>query len=353
MDKATLLAEAITDLPQEIQDKLNTVIPALTATTDPTSDENQNILAHNLNTIFKTCLEGVPLLAIPLFIGQLNTVNQGLLVAALELVQQSGGGAGGFEIVNPTDGKAYLPGDVRFQVRPTGGAKIQQAAVDIDGGDPVPLQWDDQGFFWGFARLETEQTYSATVAVLYADDKSDAGTGDTEEQTVSFSISSEADAPGEGGDFGPVEYALDGLKDSAEKATEGIQQELPETTGLINDVIAYARKFVATTWQEVEDETREAWQRTKEDLETLSGLINDLTLAKGARSLTPEDQVVITIIGDITTQAETVYSEAAQAWFEANPHPPTGYATSPKVLSGAAKAMNEKYGPGTVWYEGL
>jgi len=270
----------------------------------------------------------------------------GMLLAALELVQQvsADGSAGDFEIVNPTEGASYQPGDVRFQVRPTS-TPIQQAAVEIPGEDPLPLQWDDQGFFWGFFRLEAEADYTATVSVLFADDKADDGTGDTATQDVSFSIAADAEAPAEGGDFGPIEYARDALEKAAATAKEAVQQELPDSKTLVDHVIAYSRKLAAAVGDNVGS--------ALDALDTFSDKMDALVVQNSARGLTPEDNAAITIIGEIEEQADVVYSEAAQAWFAANPHPPTGYATSPDVLNGAAAAMNEKYGPGAVYYEGL
>jgi len=84
--KTDMLQEVLTDLPEGVRNFLETPIPTLTATTAPTDVDSaiiaQGILAHNLNTIFQA-FEGLTLAAIPMYIGQLNTVNQGILLAGL------------------------------------------------------------------------------------------------------------------------------------------------------------------------------------------------------------------------------------------------------------------------------
>lgn len=339
-DKTDMLAEVETDLPDGIKNFLETVIPTLTATTAPTDEASsiivQGILAHNLNTILKA-FEGLTLAAIPLYIGQLNTVNQGLLCASLEVIEDTTT-ENGFEIINPKEGHVYLPGDVRFQVRPTNG-QLQQVAVEIGALNPVALQWDDAGYFWGFARIEDEASYTANVSCLFIDDKDEEEilTGE-----VSFSIDTDADELAEGKDFGPIEYAYEAFKKAKTIADEAINAE-QESKSLVNDVAAFARKYIDAVVK----------INKLSPLGQITTLINDLIDANSSRGLTPGDIQVITIMGELDNELTTVHSEAAMTYLQNNPHPPTGYATSPNLLKGAAAYMNETYGAGTVWYEGM
>jgi hypothetical protein len=57
---------------------------------------------------------------------------------------------------------------------------------------------------------------------------------------------------------------------------------------------------------------------------------------------------VIEIIGDLKYELDNYCAAIVADWEQRNPHPATGYASSPENLTGAARAMNAKYGPGTV-----
>lgn len=57
---------------------------------------------------------------------------------------------------------------------------------------------------------------------------------------------------------------------------------------------------------------------------------------------------MLELIGDLKYKMDTYCAAIVAEWEARNPHPPTGYASCPEMLSGAAAAMNAKYGPGTV-----
>jgi len=337
--KDAMLAEILTDLPDGIRSFLETVIPQLTATTAPTDVDSaiitQGILAHNLNIIFKT-FEGLTPAAIPLYIGQLNTVTHNIMIASLEIADVLNSESG-FEIVNPRSGQVYLPGDVRFQVRPTHG-KLQQVAVEIDGENPIPLEWDSDGFFWGFARLEDANTYTANASALFVDDK---GEETIKTGSVTFFIDPDAEELPEEKDFGPIEYAYDGWRKARDAAITAVEQEL-ESVPLVNTAVAFARKMLLAV-----DKI------TGNSVSAVQTIIDALATANSSRAISPEDQHVITLIQNLDTELSTVYSAATQEYFKNNPHPPYGFTSSPTELKGAAAAMNEKYGPGSVYYEGM
>lgn len=196
--KTAFLDQIVADLPAGIKDHLETPIPAFVATTSPTDVDSaiivQGILAHNLNEVGRA-FEGLTLAAIPMYIAQLNTVNQGMLLSALEFI----GGSGDFRIISPTAGGSY-PGF--FGVR-----EGEWYAVEIIRGDVagVSCQIAEND---AFDLTESEETpgvwlaewptaigyHNATFTVTFADDS-------TATKSASFTVQAYPVTPADGAEI--------------------------------------------------------------------------------------------------------------------------------------------------------
>lgn len=179
--KADMLAEVLTDLPEGVRNFLSTPLPAGPTLTTPNSVDNAIICQAEfcvwLAGLFGA-YEGLTPIAIPMWIGQLNSVQQAMLLASLEYDAETQA-AQDFEILEPRN-TTYYPGNLRIRARAVNGV-LAQCVVEI--GDRAPLVLDDNdGTFEGHLEMSEPGTYTASVTGMFDNEA-------TQTLDVSFTIS--------------------------------------------------------------------------------------------------------------------------------------------------------------------
>lgn len=90
--KNDLLRDIDDDFPQNLKNKMSVVIPTIQSVAWPSNLEDaiiaQGQVAVNVNTIMQA-FAGIPVIELLLYIGQKNRVSSAMLLAMLELVQQT------------------------------------------------------------------------------------------------------------------------------------------------------------------------------------------------------------------------------------------------------------------------
>ena len=225
---STMLAEVPTDLPEGIRSFLDTAIPPLTATPGaydadhPT--QNSETLAHNLNTIFKA-FEGLTLAAIPMYIGQLNTVNQGLLLASLEYREESQA-VKEFVIIEPEAETVYYPGEMRITAKAANSTEIE-AMTGAIGEDTFDMIFRE-GVWRQYIEMMENGEYTLTLTATFPE-------GDPVSQTVDFRIGdAEEDEPEP-----PGGADLDALEDAYNDLATALKALFDIPIGSLSDIIAY------------------------------------------------------------------------------------------------------------------
>lgn len=359
--KDQMLAEVITDLPAGILDFLTTPLPAKATLTDPVDVDSAIICQAQFCVHLNDMLgeyAGLTPIAIPMFMAQLNTVQQNIMLASLEYDSETDAEQD-FTVIEPADGKAYLPGDLRLQVKPLNG-KLQQVAVE-SGDTADALSYDeDNGVFWGYLRAEDLGAYTATFTGLFVDDT-------TQSVSVSFTISdTPEDEPEdqEDGDFWPVEMAKEAFDKAYTYATRTV-------TDIWNDVDNDTKEHAKTLAQAAGEKAKAVGKAVEKVAKSVAGYVIDRAVdtlfdlleetlgGTETRALTrgvDDDTIVvgedfdavIAALADVKNAVDGTYSSATQQYLKLNPHPSTGYTSCPEALKGAREAMLEKYGEGTV-----
>ena len=369
---------ALRTTPEGIQGFLTTPIPTLTAISDPADVDAailaQGILSANINKILQT-FEGLTPIELILRVGQHSNVTEAMLFAGLEYIQDAAGANAqhDFTIVDPTDGQAYTPGNLRVQVAGKNGT-LQQVAAEIAGHAPTALDMDAQGTFWGFLRVEELGAATVTCTALFTD-------GSTDSRSVTVTIA-EVVADPQPGQTQPNDSAGGDL--NAFQAAKKV----------FDNAVAKYLRFVANNWGAVEDTFNDAadWvdsrglhSRGTED-EIIDAAktaeakyylfqIGELAkqLIKNGESVAPSiwDKMgsmataavnkamaaaetipkrIIAELGDLKAEIDQYAAAVIADYWKRNQHPAGGYTSCPEALAGAAQAMNDKYGAGTVSY---
>jgi len=206
--------KSLRNTPDGIAEFCDWAIPTLVATTEPTGDAAtcQEILAHNLNTIFVS-LEGWKPIETMLRIVQHNNVAEAMLLSCLEYfgnTQQE------FAVLEPTAGGKYAPGDLRIVVSAKS-SKIATVDVSLTHGasyDTISLRPNDTGSLWyGYAIMGFDEEIIDALfdfSVVFADEN-----GTTKTASVALTIESDGYASA---DIAELENA----KVRALAATEGL-----------------------------------------------------------------------------------------------------------------------------------
>lgn len=351
--KGQLLADILADLPDGIRSKLDAEIPEPPTVSMPTDTDSailvNGICAWYVLELFRP-LAGLTLVQIPMWLGQLNTVNQGIMLASLEYNTESDA-EHDFEVVEPADGSVFLPGDVRLQARATNG-NLQQVAVEM-GEQVTAMDYDEEnGVFWGYVRAEDLGPYTITFTGLFDDDS-------TQAINVSFTVSDnpddDPDDP-EGGDWNPVEIAKDGFDAAYKTAVQGIAA-VGGTAATGAEALASSLAKNLTTAAQVLSGAMKKVVKTYVSQTLQNGVdkVLDILEGLGSRDITPEPTLIdpsfdslLAAIGELKHAGDVSYGSAYEKFKKLNPHPSGGYTSCPETLAGARAAMLEKYGPGTV-----
>jgi hypothetical protein len=180
--KTKMLAEILADVHEGIRNYLDAKVPEPPDVSMPTDVDSatlvNGICAWYVLELFRP-LAGLKLVQVPMYLGQLNTVYAGLLCASLEYDTESDA-AHDFEVIEPTEGTVYYPGDLRVRVKTINGT-LTQCVAEI--GEHAPLVLDDnEGIFEGHIELQEPGDYAAIITGLFSSD-------DTASQTINFTIS--------------------------------------------------------------------------------------------------------------------------------------------------------------------
>jgi len=241
--KEDFVSEFFTDLPEGVRDFVNTEIPALQPTSSPSDVDGaiiaQGILAHNLNEILRA-FQGMTLAAIPLYIGQLNTVNQGLLCAALEFV----GGSGDLKIIAPVDSGTYL-GFFGVREGEWYSAQVLRGVITsisclLDDGEAFDLTEDTENpGIWKAEWPTAMGDHSVVFNAAYSDKT-------TTTETSSFSVSSYSVSPGDGSVV-PVNEEFEISIDTQGDEYDSVSVTATDSSGK-KAIVALAADSVSTKW---------------------------------------------------------------------------------------------------------
>lgn len=235
--KDQMLAEVQTDLPDGILNFLTTPLPAGPTLTAP-NDVDSAIICQAEFCVWLGGLmgnfQGLTPVSIPMFMAQLNTVQQGMLLSALEYNGESQA-VKEFEIVEPAAETVYYPGEMRISV--SGGKD-----TDISGitgtileagaralGDEFDLIEKD-GIWQQFVDLMDNGDYALTITATFPK-------GEPIAQTVNFRIGdAEEDEPEppEGAD----QEALDKAQSKMQEALKALADQS------VLDVPGYAKNLL-------------------------------------------------------------------------------------------------------------
>jgi len=365
--KDDFIAEILADLPEGIRDYLDAEVPEPPEVSMPTDVDSailvNGVCAWYVLELFRP-LAGLKLVQIPMFLGQLNTVNGGMLLASLEYDETSQAEQN-FKVIQPQEGGTYYPGNVRLQAQCQNGNLIQ---IAVEMGDQLTaMDYDeDNGVFWGYVRAEDLGPYTITFTGLFEDDS-------TQEITVTITISDTVDPENpendpedpDGGDWWAVEMAKKTFDKAYTWVTKGgvigiiagkVADEITESD---NEQVKAMTEQATNAAQAVVGAAKKVVQTVAETM--VNNAINkilDMIEQIGTRDLSRGDPVVVGMdfdelvasLGELKSSVDGMYSDAYQRYMKLNQHPSTGYTSCPEVLTGAKEAMNEKYGPGTVSY---
>ena len=153
-----ILKQALNELPAGFAELLETaIIPAATEITSPASVEDALIAcgktAKYINKILEN-LGGLPLLQVPLRVGQLNPSTQIMAVAGLEFV---GTTLHEIEIVSPVEGQTYLVSSLTL------GVEVLQGASDATSAFYWVINHADMSSVEGAMTKEGENMYFKTI----------------------------------------------------------------------------------------------------------------------------------------------------------------------------------------------
>lgn len=191
------------ETPEGIQNFLNKALPTPPNISLPNDVDSAiiatGVLAKYLLDLFAV-FAGLTPIELLLRLGQHSNVAEALLFAALQYLGASNA-QNDAEILAPTEGKTYAPGNVLFRVQAKNGT-LQSVLVNV-WNKSLTLT-NHQGVFEGTIALQTEGAYSATFHLTFKD-------ADPQTATCAFTIAAvgdpEPELPG-GKDKAAVDRAL-------------------------------------------------------------------------------------------------------------------------------------------------
>lgn len=209
--KVAMLAEVQSDLPAGIADFLTTPLPAKAALTDPVDVDSAIICQAQfcvfLNDLFGA-YEGLTPIQIPMFMAQLNTVQQGMLLASLEAAEPTEETPYLLTVTGPLDGGAYKPGELRVTAS-ADKEQVRSIEAALNGGDAFSLRDVDGDTWRNYLDMAELGDYTLTVTATLFDEIEQTDDMGPLEQTIAFSIADDAEAPAEGADKEAVEKTYD------------------------------------------------------------------------------------------------------------------------------------------------
>ena len=336
-NKKDELIQTLSALPSGLQNFLTIGIPTAPTISLP-SDVDAAIIANGIASKYVLDLfnayAGLFLAALPLHVGQENDwlragVLSGLESGSLNGADDDDDETGNLVIVEPSSGAAYKPGDLRVQVKGKN-AVLQSASATIEG--KMGQLSAGQGCFWGIVCIPEDGEYTMDVLGSFE------GDGPIQSASVSFSIDEEADNEPDGDDLKALDTAIGVVKDAARQLLSAASDAarnaaIPLLEAAANKVLNVGKGVV----DRLPNSLQQLYDRIRGNLNRLLG----------SRGLVIEDDL-LEIIGDVQADLNTYCAAIVAEWEREHPHPSSGYAYSPQALRGAARAMNAKYGPGTV-----
>ena len=231
--KTDMLAEIEADLPDGIRNFLTTPLPAAPTLTTPDTVEHAIICqAEFCVWLANLCgdFEGITPISIPLWIGQLNTVNQSILLASLEYKADSQAETD-FEITEPTEGTAYGPGELRISARALHDSNILAISATLNEEEFDLVERD--GVWRQYVELTEYDEYTLTLTATFGDKS-------TANKSVSFSVVDPDEVPPEEEQPEPPGGSDDTAVEEARSKMEEALAALADQSVL--DVYGYAEK---------------------------------------------------------------------------------------------------------------
>jgi len=236
--KDAFLAEILADVPEGIRDYLNVEIPAPPEVGMPTDVDSailvNGICAWYVLELFRP-LAGLNLVQIPMYLGQLNTVSGGMLLASLEYNEESQAEQD-FEISEPIDGSVYSPGELRITATATNSTIIDEMKGTIGEASFDMVSKDD---VWRqFVNLTENGDYTLTLTAVFPE-------GDPLPKSVSFTISDNPDdepTPPEGDDETALQRAYENVNSGYAKLMKAVASWTIDTN-MKDAVTAYYQEW--------------------------------------------------------------------------------------------------------------
>lgn len=351
----TQFIEAVRLMPDGIQDFLTTELPKAPDISTPADVDAANIatgvLSKFLLDVFRPFAGFTPIEMLAR-IGQHNSVLESAMIAGLEYLGDQADAenqARDFEIIEPEADAAYLPGSLRLIAKLNNSPALQMA-VEIEGAAPVSLASDNGQDFYGFVRLEEVGSYTATFTALFEDER-------TQTASVSFAMATEAQPGGnppqqpDGSDLNAFESAVQILKAAIAKAMKYGDAAAEEIAGTVvaagRQVVRVGDTVIDTLYGTPSTAYTAARDKVNAAIDALEGWISGDRSITRTRAMTLDD-LFMTKLADMNAAGQSYNAAVIATYWQNNQHPAGGYTSCPESLSGAAQAMNDKYGPGTV-----
>jgi hypothetical protein len=341
--------EAVRLMPDGIQDFLTTPLPTAPTISTP-GDVDAAIVASGVLSKYLLDLfvafDGFTPIEMLARIGQHNNVLEAAMIAGLEYLEgeadsEGGGGAEDFTILEPEEGGSYLPGSLRLIAKATN-QSILQMAVEAGSAAPVSMASEDGQSFYGFVRLEEVGSYTATFTALFEDES-------TQTASVSFAMATEA-APGGSEPANPDGSDLNALT-AAKKildAAIAAASKSAESAGDVGNAVVNAGRDLLRIGKSVLDKIDAAipnpYQILKNACDALESWLGTRSLSRTLQL----DDLFMAKLAAMNAAGAAFNAAVIALYWQNNQHPAGGYTSCPEVLTGAAQAMNDKYGPGTV-----
>jgi hypothetical protein len=236
--KAQILAEVIADLPDGIRTFLDVELPEPPAATMPQDVDSailvQGLLAYHLLEVFRP-LAGLTLAQLPLWIGQFNTVNVGMLLASLAYRQETQAEQS-FRIIEPRAETTYYPGEMRISAEASSGTTISSMSADL-AGETFDLVSASGGGWRQYVNVMDNGDYVLTITAHFP-------TGDPQTQSVAFVIGDEETVeepdeiePGAGAD-------ADALIKFEGDVARAMRALMDQPINSVEDIVGYAGQWL-------------------------------------------------------------------------------------------------------------
>jgi hypothetical protein len=193
-------------------------------------------------------------------------------------------------------------------------------------------------------------SYTATFTALFEDES-------TQTAAVSFAMATEA-APGgsepqqpDGSDLNAFEAAWRILKDVIDRAIKAADDvTIGEMAGAVISAAQQVIRLGSAALSKLGTVASAAAKAIGDKVDAAIAALQDWLGGRGlsrSRALTLDD-LFMAKLAAMNAAGQAYHAAVIAIYWQNNQHPRGGYTSCPESLAGAAQAMNDKYGPGTV-----